>query len=458
MDSAQLDTLGTSENIGQSILGSLMSNPDSLARRLDELSEQLERNQLASSTLANEVNRLREATAELGQKQLRPALQDLNAAARTLQASEGKTKPGLDQLSKAVTAHRQATDQLQRLVDSAAVSESLADIQKQIQELLSEQAAVTGETQRLQMDAVVKGSSAQVAAKAGIHSDQQNLARRVEELAVRLQQELQATDAASPDPQIKKLIQDARHQLTDQPIASTMRQAAELVQSERLSEALKAQREVQDWLEAVANNVGGRAQGGLQSSSESMQALATQLDNLSKTQQQLAQSMQGADRPDAPNKSELGEQQQQLSSSVESLASSANVQASAALHEQLDRASQTASKAATQAAQNKLDEAAKSAQSAAAALEQAAETARQKADQLQGQIAEQRLLDLHTLLVAAIKQHAPVVKTLAGAVTPSEPQGASPGSPGTDPPTNNTESPTGASACGRVEPGLAPFG
>ncbi len=416
-DPEQVEALGSAQQLGQNIGASLSRNPDSLARQLQGLSDQLQRNQLNDTPLAGEIARLRSQIDSLVSDQLEPALKELDAAHEAMRgASNASThSAAVSQLAKAVQRHQQATDQFSQLVDTVAVAESLADIQRQVQELANDQAAVTQQTERLQVDNLLKGTSPQIdAQRAGIQSDQQNLARRVEEMASRLAKELKPDEAGQGDPASEKLIQKAHQKLLQRGISDQMRQAAESVKENRLNDALVTQQQASQLLEEVATELGGNSSKGLESSSQSMQDMATQLKSLATNQQQVAEALQQAANASAGTaaRRQLATQQQALRDELQKVSSEASVPAQEQLQELLQEATESIDQAVDQTEQNHLQEASQSAGQAADKLKTAAQSAQQRAEQLKSQVAEQQIFDLRALLSAAVKRQQPVVASL----------------------------------------------
>ena len=426
----QADAIASAHQLGQNIAGGLARNQDSLASQLEQLGSQLQRNQMGESPLAKEVARLRSRIEDLVKQRLEPALKEIESAQQTLRDSESESSPtaALNQLSKAAQANQQATDQLAALVDSVAAAESLSDIQKQVQELAHDQATVASGTERLQVDAVLRGSSAQLdATRAGIQSDQQNLARRVEELTMRLAQELKPETSAekvpannvaddkisAADPASQKLLDNARRKLLERRIGDEMRQAAEMVKENHLADALTAQHRAEQLLDEVAAELGGRSSGGLASSSQSMQDMAEELDKLASSQRRTAEDLnRAASAPESNSRRDLTGRQQSLRNDIHALADEPSLQANQKLQQLLDQATQAADQAIEQTEQSQFKEAAQDAQQSAEALKSAAQAAQQKAEQLKSQVAQQQMFDLRTLLSAAVKRQRPVVASL----------------------------------------------
>lgn len=421
----QADAVASAHQLGQSIAGGLARNQDSLARQLEQLASQLHRNQLVETPLAKDVARLRSQIEDLVKQNMAPALKEIEAAHQALRSLENDANPSsaINQLSKAAQANQLATDQLASLVESVAAAESLSDVQKQIQDLASDQATAANGTERLQVDAVLRGGSAQLeATRAGIQSDQLNLARRAEELATRLAQESKPTASTEKtatdkgpgiDPASQKLLENAHRKLLERRIGDEMRQAAEMVKENHLSDALAAQRRAQHLLDEVAAELGGRSSIGLESSSQSMQDLAVELDKLANNQRQTAEELShAATTANSSAQSELTGRQKTLRDDIHELADEPSMQANQNLQQLLDQATQAADQAIEQAEKSKFKEAAQEASQAAEALKSAAQTAQQKAEQLKSQVAQQQMFDLRTLLSAAVKRQQPVVTTL----------------------------------------------
>ncbi len=341
----QADALASAQAMGQSIAGGLARNQDSLAKQLERLQTQLQRNQLDETSLAKEVTQLQSKIEELVDTPLNSALKELEAAQQALRSGNNKANnsAAIKLLEQATATNQVATGQLGALVDSVAKAESLADLQKQIQELASDQAAVANDTQRLQVDAVVRGNSAQsTAQRAGIQSDQQNLARRLEELATRLANETSSkssSDAQSPDGQeldaaSQQLIDNAQRRLLERRVDQQMRTAVEAIKDNELGAALRAQQLAEKLLSEVAAELGGRSESGLESSSASMQDLADQLENMANRELRAADTLRRAagNEMTTEAKRELTEQQERTRDELRELADQSAMQASQSLN------------------------------------------------------------------------------------------------------------------------------
>ncbi len=210
--------------------------------------------------MASETARLRAQIEELVDKQLEPAMKETETAHQAMRAaSDGSSREAaLNQLSQAAESQQRATDQFSKLVESVAAAESLAEFQRLIQELANDQSAVANQTERLQVESVVKGSTAQVdAQRAGIQSDQQNLARRVEEMATRLAKELQPADGNAMDAAAQKSIESAHRRLIEHRIGDVMRQAADAIKQNQLTDALANQQRTGQLLDEIAAELAG---------------------------------------------------------------------------------------------------------------------------------------------------------------------------------------------------------
>ena len=442
----EVDAVGSAHQLGQSIAGGLARNQDSLTRQLSQLSDQLERNQLGESQLAKDVARLKTQIEEAVKERLEPALKEIESAQQALRGSQndGNHSAALDQLTKASQANQEATDRLAALVENVAAAESLSEVQKQIQELANEQSAVASSTEKLQVESILRGSSSQLdAQRAGIQSDQQNLARRVEEMVTRLQQESEpaknSDKTTEVDPASQQRIENAHRKMLERRIGDQMRQAAEMVQDNHLADALTAQRRAQQQLDEVAAELGGRNSGGLESSSQSMRDLALQLDKMASSGQRTAQELKQAASTSNTAKRELTNQLQTLADEIDKLADQPSLQANQNLHDLLEQASDSVEQSIPPIEQGKFEEASREASNGADSLKQAAQAALQKAEQLKSQVAEQQMFDLRTLLNIAVKRQQPVVNSLTPG-SPPQPQGASPGSR-SEPSTPHPQSP-----------------
>lgn len=440
----QVGAVEAATQLGQSIVGNLTRNQNSLAHQLEELSTQLDRNQLSETPLASDVDRLRSQIEALANEQLTLANQELDKAQRALRdaSSRQEREHALEQLSKATQLNQKATDQFGELVDSVAMAESLAELQKQIQELANEQSALAKQTAQLQLDTVVKGSSPQAdAQRAGIQSDQQNLARRLEEFASSLDKELHQAAGEPMDSGSRKQIERAHAKLLESRPGDQMRRAAALLKEGQLSDADALQRRIESMLGEVVAELGGNNASGLESSSASLQDLAKQLSQLASRQQQSAEALKRSANGATPDtKRGLTAEQQSMRDDVEQLNAEPSIQTNQRLQELLKEATSSIDRAVEQTEQEKFNDASDHAREAANSLNTAAQSAMQRAERLQSQVTEQQILDLRVLLAGAIKRQQPVVDRLEKVVDAKAAKSANPN------PTDSSDAGTDADA------------
>ncbi|MCC6509784.1 MAG: hypothetical protein IT423_11790 [Pirellulaceae bacterium] len=453
VEQSQVDALSNVRQLEQSVAETLTSGPRSLLNELNQLQQQLSRNALADSNLAEESGQLSQQIQQLQSESLEPALKSLDEAERLLRQAEtdtGSLPAAIDQLNRAAQSHQRVTDQLARLVNSVAAAESLADVHKQIQELATQQDSLLAETQRLQIEQVIDPRSKQTSGKrVGVRSDQQSLARSVEDLINKLGQKLETSSTSSPpstppedpannpagnsesadldtalDTNARAVLQAAKTSFVDQRVADQMRQAAELVEAEQLSDAVKTQRLVAESLERVASHFRARDGGNLASSSENLQEIAEQLRTLVDQQGEMTGQLKRAQtsNADISETADLARQQAELAKRVESIAQQARESSSQRLIQSLESAQAAAQRASQQASDRELSEASQSAQDATDQLVEAQRNAQQRAEQLEQQLAEQQMLDLRGLVSDLAKRQEPVVERLKQLADPQPTQ------------------------------------
>lgn len=425
LDATQVDALTSARQLEQAIAQRIARAPDSVLRNLERLAEQLKRNGLAETTVASHVNELAEQIAQLSQGAIEPALVALDSAQDALrsaveQPSVNAKDAALALLDKATGHQQNATNQLGRLVNSIATAETLTDLQKQFNELLAQQNALHADTQRLQVDRIANSSSSLADSKRiGLRSDQQSLARAVDDLTAKIDAHLRKSEGdlttevqPAANRESQRTLEQARQALVDRQVSQQMRNAADFVESERLTDAMTAQRSAAEALEMATKSFGDSADNSLATSSANLQDAAKRLASLIERQQQLAERFSEPE-PAAGNSAPAMERQQtavtqEARAMLQELKQSANER----LNEALKQGHDEAQLASQQAGQEQFEQAAEHATAAAEKFRDAHANVEQRAAELEKQMAAQQLLDLRSSISDLARRQSTVVDKL----------------------------------------------
>lgn len=411
----QLDALASARQLQQSVAQQLSHSSTSILEKLEALGRQLARNALSDTELAEQIEQLSEEIKRLNAEAIEPALESIEDTQQAMRialepgASETQKAAAAAQLEKTAMNQEQATSQLSQLVDSIAAAETIASLQREFSDLERRQNDLRAETERFRVDRVANPESKTAeAARIGLRSDQLSLARAIDDLAATIDAQLRRADQTE-EPS-NTALENARQALIDQRVSQTMRNAAESIDAEQLSDGIKAQQAAAEAIARAATQFRGSGATTLESSSANLQALAQQLDNLAEQQSKLAQEMQEANASQrAP---ELAQQQTELAASTGKLSEKLEQQANQSLSSTVDEARGHAANAAEQASQSNLAQAASSAQRAAEKLREAQQNAQARAKALEKQLATQQLLDLGTAIDDLVRKQVPIVDKL----------------------------------------------
>ena len=416
VDAAQLEALSAARQTQQSISQQLAHSPESVLRKLQSLSEQLDRNGLSDSDGARHIAELARRIERLSDNVVTPAIKDLDDAHRNVRAKLEAMKTGDEdaslisqQIERAAQRQQQAARGFGQLVDSVAAAETTADLRREFVELLARQNEVRTQTERFQMERLAQPDSrAHEAQQVGLRSDQQSLARAVDDLAATINKQLRST--TNVDQEALAPLEHARQALIEHRASQHMRDAAALVDSSRLSAAIDAQRAAVEALVQAAEAFDGGEGVGLESTAAGLQETANRLDQLAQQELHVAEQLQKASDKSATDRAT--EQQTELAKRTAELSGELLRRADKKLSDTVAEAQQHAEAAAEQAREQAFDQAATSAQQAAEKLQQAQQSAEHRAAEIDQQIAAQKLLDLGNVIKDLIRLQEPIVETL----------------------------------------------
>ncbi|MGN6136528.1 MAG: hypothetical protein ACTHOU_18750, partial [Aureliella sp.] len=194
----------------------------------------------------------------LNERAVIPAIEELDEAQRLIRsaldqpaAPTSQIAAASAQVEKAAARQQRAVQELRKLVDSVASAETTAELRKELTELIARQLELRSQTEQLQVERVLHPETrASQSKQVGLRSDQQSLARSVDDLAATIDKHLKASDE-SQEPALESLSR-AREALIEQRVSQQMREAAELLGSGQLSSGIDVQRRAAEALEKAA--------------------------------------------------------------------------------------------------------------------------------------------------------------------------------------------------------------
>lgn len=409
----QLEAISAARQLEQSIAQQLANLPGSIQNKLELLSRQLDQNGLSDSPLAAQITALSQAINKLSVETIRSAVQELNKS-QTLMSealAQGESKVGVtsiyEGLESALTSQRQATSELSKIVDSIARSETYAKLQKQLMDLVTSQQQVRAATERFQIDRMTQPDvRSNEATRVGVRLDQQNLASQVDSVAEAIEKMI---DKSEMDRKAKTALERARKILIDGRASDQMREIAQSVHSQQLTEAIKSQHNVTDILEKAANLVTNRGEQSLSANFDSLQSMASQIGQMADEETAFAHQLQqtlsaGEAEIIAQEQMQLAERAKELNQQLQN--------DGGPLSEILKQAGETVESSAKQAREKNFAESAKRARDATEKFRSAQQTAQQRAADLEEELAQQQLLDLATAVTDLIGRQKQVVAKL----------------------------------------------
>jgi len=413
VDTQQLETLSAARQLQQSIGQQLGESAGGMIKKLKVLAEQLARSGLEHSSVAEELKTLITEMERFNAGALQPADQDLatteNLWRENLQTttSANVSDAARAQLQTLSSSQRQAADQLAQIVRELDSATTTAQLHREVTELAVRQREVQAATEQLQLQRLVSPSSReQQAAQVGLRADEQNLARSLDDLGARIDQLLQQSTNQT-DRDIRNLTR-LRQSMLDQQIGQQMRDAADSLQSDKLSEAIRQQRAAAQSLEQAASEFSSSDSGTLADQSGNLADLAQQFDALSQQQAQLGEEIEqlaGAAPAAARSQQQtLGREQARVIEQLHEVLRNPEVSSSESLKQLVQAAEESAQTAQSQLRDDQWSGAVSSQQQSSEQLRQAERLTAQRAEALQQQAAQQQLYDLRGNLEALIRQ------------------------------------------------------
>lgn len=228
------------------------------AETLDRLREVVRRNALSDAPLADLLDEARQAMREAGASSDRAARALDEAAARAREENPGADESLTDEQSRAVRADQERVrDELARLIEALDAGQDTWVSRREIEALLDAQRALRQQTE--QVGARTAGQEAsEVSAQdrtdlERIVEAQQELAERARRLAEELPE--RAEQIQQQDPGAAAGLQKAGQRARQEQLSDRQQQAARDAQQNRTSDASRAQRQAEQTLEQMLEEI-----------------------------------------------------------------------------------------------------------------------------------------------------------------------------------------------------------
>lgn len=408
----ELDALRNGVQMQLAINRQVSGEQQSIAATLQAISQQLRQNQLQESDTAQEIEQLIERIEAIHTETLQPATGELQSAltAASKSAEKGALSSSLmDALAKSKERLATASDKIAEIAEQLSQKETLRDVERELQQISSQQKTLRQETDSLEIRRLSGLSPAEFqAARAGLQSDQQGLARRLDELlkkSNRLAQEI-GDDPNSLKIQLEKLTDG----LIEHQVSGQMRTTAEQIASDRFADASDQQQQIISAIDRALQHLGSASPRTLAGKMQSLKPTSEQLNQLAAAQGDLANRLA---QPDATqNFEELRNTQQRIQKDTSEQRTQREQNGDLSLANQLKQAEEFQQQAA---GAEQPQQAELAARQAAQALADAADESEQRLEELQAAAAEQQLQQLAASLSQLIQQQRPLVDRLTQA-------------------------------------------
>ena len=398
----QLDALRNTAQVQRAVAQRLGgSDAQGLSQEIAKLRELLQANRLDDTAVATELQELEASVQSLGQGPLAAAAEATRktaALAESALSEDASIAEGLvNSAEQTQTAQAAALRGLEGLLARLARNESLQQATTELAQILNQQNAIRTETDRLQLATLSSSSEASAAelqaGKTALSSDQQGLARRLDDWLARsseLQNQPQDQQQAA-----KEALAQATQGLMSAQASAQMRRATEEIRDQQLARAAATQQQVSELLAESLRQMGAANPtqlGNLRNRAEGLRQLSDELSAMAKTQSELSERWH---EPTAEGELEqlIGDQadaQQQTSG----LADQAERSGSASLSAEIGRASDSQQQAQRAGQQNNFEQAEQASRQAAQQLAQTSAQLEQRAAALEKQAAQQQIFQL----------------------------------------------------------------
>lgn len=411
-----VDALSGVSQVESTIGRQLAEGSQSIAGELSAIAQALQQNQLADSSLAQELSSLERTLTSTLQDKLPEAVKaTANAyqAARPSQALEKLSNDTKLAMQASVTSQAELLAAMQTWLDQASQAEALQQAQQQLSQLLNQQQRLMQETEQLHLEEVSGANASELLKeRTGLSAEMQGMARQVDELVGRLRSSAEAETAGAKQDRIS----GAADALVEEQASRLMRQAADQISKQDLTASSTTQKSIEKAIESALDQLGfdRPVESNLADRASRLREASRAISDLAQQQAELAQDM----RSSRQSSSDLSQRQLQLEDSTRlqaaQLESSNQPAASQSLENVLDE--QRSSRQSL--ANNNPSDAGNAAQAAAEQLAETAQDLQERSDLLNNAAQQEQIFRLANALNELVELQTPIVAELEN-LTPS---------------------------------------
>lgn len=408
-----LDSLTSVAQLQNSIQQGLHGSSTSVAAAVESMLDQLRRNGLEDSDDGRELTRLASEIERVSSRALTAATESTRMAvdaARTAMDGKSTSIEAARDVAKQSTAKLEAAQvELDALSKALSGSEAVRQLQRDLAQVLNRQQEIRRETDQLDVDRAGGNSGAdQQAARTGLWSDQQGLARSVDELLTRSKKITEA--AANEQSGVQQAAESARQSLIQSQVSRSMRAAAEHLNDDRYSEASATQRDIAENLRKALRELNPPSNHSLDDALAETNQAVKALSELAGDQAKLAEDMRSAAGQGKDKTQSMADEQASLKTATAELGERLEPTGSEA--NSLQSTIKDQNQAEERARAGAMQSAAKKAEEAAAKLDEAKNRAQSRAQELAQELAQEQLLRLDAVLAELVRQQELLVTDL----------------------------------------------
>lgn len=328
-----LDVLKRVELDQRRISSQILNPVDGIERRTDELLEELRQNGIEDAEMRGQLERIAEELGVLRESHLPAVEHELTQARKTIQTADEETSSEDAQaqptaaetgpsLRRAGRHQEQVLASLEDLIGSLSRWHTRNDLENEIDKLVGAQEDLNRSTAEIGRETLTKPKSEltpqERADLARTAKRQRNYAETLQELQSRLSVDAkELSDSALNDPEN---METALDYLREQAIVNRMREAAELLEQNRVGQAAEQQQQVLEELRELADHLADRQESDLETLVKKMEQAQQTLEELRQRQEELIQHSDPADDQPDDELLRLQKQQRELRDEVSRLA------------------------------------------------------------------------------------------------------------------------------------------
>ncbi len=296
----------------------LASRAKYLSRRFDAVQDRLRANRSTDPEIGPQVRQASKRLAALSAGSMREASEDLQQSATAAKPTEQA-----DRLDSARGEQQRAVDELRSLLATMDRWGDFQDIVRHAQQLLDQQERQTEKTQQLAKETLgkrVENLSDRLANELkGRTREQRRLASNLDRLTANMERLAKALEVS--DSTVAATLREAVARARDGGLTATMRRASEAVSENRMAEAGEAQREAEERLRELLQQLEGRRSEELATLSKKLAGAEAKVQALLDDQKRLRDETQAMDAEDPQARDRLARRQRGLERAAEGIAS-----------------------------------------------------------------------------------------------------------------------------------------